>query len=219
MKTISEIYAAVHAAAVKSGATAQLLADIDTAFHGPDEPAAAPAPTASSDGGTTGYDSSKYAQRGADTLNAWEAAGSPQYDVAGREMDNAGWPTGKMKDGSSTGTGNAGAANSDPFSSWIEVVLATVDSSAQIPIAVPTPGPWYLTMSEQPDQNWDVVLNGVDVASGSSGQDASQAVQMSGTGTLICTFNKGSVSDTVLQQRLAAGQGVSRMSYQFRPAP
>lgn len=42
-------------------------------------------------GGTTGYDATKYAVRGAGT-SAWEAAGSPYTDVNNLALDNAGWP-------------------------------------------------------------------------------------------------------------------------------
>lgn len=54
----------------------------------------------------TTYDANKYAQRGLG-MQDWIDAGRPQYDVHGQELDPAGWPTGKMKDGTSTQPGPA----------------------------------------------------------------------------------------------------------------
>lgn len=166
---------------------------------------------------TTTYDASKYAQRG-DGMQDWIKAGKPPYDVAGRELDPAGWPTGNMKDGSSTDTGNAPPANTNLVGGESWVTLQTVDSIVEVPFIIPTAGAYWLAASEQPDQNWTLAIGDVSVTGNGSSDEAAPFQLPEGGGVLTCSFNSAAASPAQLAEREAAGQGVSKMHYTLRAA-
>ena len=64
----------------------------------PAPPAAPPVDPRTIPGGTTEYDSKLYPQRGTG-MAAWRAAGSPYNDINNYQLDNTGYPTGYMADG------------------------------------------------------------------------------------------------------------------------
>lgn len=167
------------------------------------------------------YDARAFAKRGLGE-NAWIADGRREYDVKGRELDPAGWPTGKMMDGTQEDSGapSAPAAPVSLLGGVVWVVLPAPESTVEVPFTTDAIGAYWLEAGEQSDQNWVLSLGGEVIASGNGSSDEAQPFQFkaAGHGLLSLSFNKAAVSDEQLAQRIAAGQGVSKMHYTLHPA-
>lgn len=197
----TRLYTAVAAALAAHQASPALVADIDTIFHSPEDAQSPPAPK------TMTYNAANYAQRG-DGYQDWLAAGRPAYDVEGRQLDSAGWPV----------DGPAGEPNTDLVGGVAWVTLQTPIDAKEVTGNVPTAGAYWLQASEQPDQNWVLQQDRI-VGSGNGSSNESDPFQLeAGPVVLSCSFNPAAVSPEVLAERVAAGQGISKMHYTLRPA-
>lgn len=207
MKSVNDIYTAVNARLVAAAVSAAVLADVDTIFHGPAEPVP-----------ETGYDASTYPVRGTG-MNAWIAAGRPNYDVAGRELDNTGFPTGKMKDGSS-GDGSAAAEPDFGAGERIDVVLT--NETTQTRSFSARRGSYWLDAGEGGsvgDIDWQIVQNGTVVASGNGSSAEAFPYSLSdGPATFNTILNTAALTPEIIAERKAAGQGLAHGTYQQRRA-
>lgn len=160
-----------------------------------------------------GYDAMDYQHRG-EGMEAWRQSGSPAYDIKGRELDPAGWPTGKMQDGSAIDGGAPAIPSNLVGGPPVVVSLATPTDTAVVTGSVLTAGRYWLETGEQPDQNW-VLSQGAAVAATGNGssEEVAPFSLVAGEVTLSTSFNKNAVSDDEIAKREASGQGVSTMHY------
>lgn len=171
-------------------------------------------------GGSTGYDSANYPVNGTGK-KAWQTAGSPYHDVVGRELTNTGFPTGKMKDGTSAD----GAPAAAPFDAdrWGEAggshydpTFTTVEDRHSFNFHVKARPEGYVVAGAGGGQDGDVhftVTDGDTVLA--TDTNPALAVAEDRTLTFTAFVNRNSVA---VQNRVKAGEAAARASFNLYKA-
>jgi len=204
---MASMYQRIHDALAKHGPSPAMLAEIDSIFSSPvgaSESAAASSKAVYDD--AVGYNG----LHGLDGFQAYRASLPPMtniYGPDGRMLDVAGRPI--------DSSGGGAPANDNLVGGIKWVTLQGVDSTAEVPYTAAA-GKYWLEMGEQPDQSWTLTQGGTVIATGNGSSDEAAPFALDGPGVLAVAFNANAISTAVLAQRVAAGQGVSKMHYTLR---
>lgn len=164
------------------------------------------------------YDARAYAERGLGT-EVWKADGKPDADVKGRMLDPAGWPTGKMMDGSDEDTGATAAAPDFANGGEVWVTLSSETDTRVLDFNAKAKRYW-LALGEQPDQNWVLSQNGTEIRRGNGSSEEGDPFSLAeGPAQINISFNGAAVSKATLDERKAATpfQGVAKTHYKLHP--